>query len=149
MWPAPGPLVTVSARGSPGVVGSGQLIAGEAVERVEVAVGEPDPHVGDPQHLREYAGQRGFLLADPTAPAAGPAVAGLPPDELRCRAFRESSKPVLGLQRGPQQRRRVLHHKPCRLHGVLGAEVVVVTHLAGQIDELLHRSCAAPAMAMS
>jgi hypothetical protein len=47
------------------------------------------------------------------------------------------ANPWWGLQLAPQQRRRIRHDKPCRLQGVLG--VVVVTQLAGQIDELLHR----------
>jgi hypothetical protein len=55
-----GALVTVPARGSPGAVRSGRGVAGEVVERVKVAVGESDPHVGRRQHLREHAGQRGF-----------------------------------------------------------------------------------------
>jgi len=113
--------------------------AGEAVERVKVTIGEPNPHVGSGQHLREHAGQRGFLLADPAPAAACPAVAGLPADELGRCTFREPSKPVVGLQLGPQQRYRVRHHEPRRLHGVLGMEVLVVTALAGQVDQPLQR----------
>jgi len=46
---------------------------------------------------------------------------------------------LAGSEAFPQQRRRVGHHDPGRLHRVLGTEVLVVLHLAGQVDDQRQR----------
>jgi hypothetical protein len=112
--------------------------SGCLVEHIKVAVGELQPHIGGRQHSPEHAGEGGFLLADPAAPAASPSVARLPPDELWGRALCELGKAELVQHARPEQRGGVRHNEPCRLDGVLGSEVVVSAQFADQFNELLH-----------
>ncbi len=97
-------------------------------------VGEHGPHVGDGQHPCDYCSEGGLPVVDLT-PSPGPAIAGLPPDELPRRSTRQHPKAMLVPHRFPQQRRSIGHDKPRCLHGIFRTEVSPVPHLTSQVDD--------------
>ena len=73
------------------------------------------------------------------APSVCPPVPRLPLDEL-CRGPLGEGLEAMSVPYGlPEHRRRVGHHEPRRLYRVLGAEVLLVSSLTGQIDDQLQR----------
>src|SRR5699024_411468 len=58
-------------------------------QRFAVLLGEALPRVRDRQDAGQYHGERGLLRGDAPVTVAGPAVRGLPSNQLRCGGFSE------------------------------------------------------------
>ena len=116
----------------------------QPVQRPHVLLGEAFPRVRNAQHAREHDGERGLLRRDRALAVTGPAVPGLPPNQLRRSGFGERLEPVAFPRRRPQHRRHIGHDEARCCHRIVGAEVVVIVGFAREVDQLLQRGRCGP-----
>src|SRR6266481_5844564 len=121
-----------------GIRASGRL------QRLQVGLGELPPHIWRRKQPGKRNGQERLLSRHLTVAPAGPAVVCLPADELLRRTAserRESAVPeqLIRWEADEGWARRgygLRYHELRCLHRIVGVEVVVSLHVAGQVDDL-------------